>query len=325
MVEFNLAAQENFRINKDQLGMPIEIAMADWTDIVDFATTHSQDTAQSIIAQAGTARVFDVHLTSLKDQRGRTFGKVIVFRDATERHQTEQVLEQRLKEIQELHENLKTSQAELVEQQRMLAKMEERQRMGRDLHDSVSQSIHSLVLFTETLAATLDKNNIKRARQIAGRVQESARQAHKETRLLLYGLQDTGTDRIVNLIEALEDRLTNVERHTGVKVNFIQEGVQQDLPQEWLENLFWIATEALNNALKYAQAHIIQILMDWQETGFEMEIRDDGIGFDSTMMQTGGLGMHTMRERANLLGGELHIISSPGNGTRVCFRSKKEK
>ncbi len=121
--------------------------------------------------------------------------------------------------------HMQRAQNMLNKQQRELAKLEERKRMARDLHDSVSQSIHSMVLFSETLAATLEKGNYDRALQISDRIQESARQSHKETRLLLYELQFEGPNKQVNLIQDLKERLARVERHTGVKAEIIQEGI----------------------------------------------------------------------------------------------------
>ena len=146
---------------------------------------------------------------------------------------------------------LLAAQAQILEQQREIARVEERRRMARDLHNSVSQSIHSLVLFTETLAATLEKNNLERARQIGQRIQESALQAHKETRLLLYELEDSDRLQIKDLKQALENRLTRVERHAGIKASILEEGAPQTCPPEWAENLYWIAMEALNNSLKH--------------------------------------------------------------------------
>jgi PAS domain S-box-containing protein len=200
-----------------------------------------------------------------------------------------------------------------------LTAREERQRLARDLHDSVNQSIHSLVLFSETLFSTLEKNNIDRARQIAGRLQESARQALKETRLLLYEIQSSGSERKINLIQDLETRLATVERRAGVKAQIIQEGSLEYCPQAWSENLFWISIEAMNNALKHSQSRSMKIIIRCSPQHVELEVVDDGIGFDPERVRMGGMGMRNMRERANLLHGNLEIYSMPGRGSRVRF------
>jgi PAS domain S-box-containing protein len=216
------------------------------------------------------------------------------------------------------------AQAQLMEKQRELARAEERQRVGRNLHDSLSQSIHSLVLFSETLEAVIVKNNLERARQIVRQVQESARQAHKETRLLLYELQAESPERSVNLVWDLEERLAKVEHHTGVKAELVQEGTLEDCPPEWQENLFWIAIEALNNALKHAHARRVQVSLRCSPERIELEVCDDGRGIDPAGLRTGGMGMNNMRTRAELLGGKLTIEPGPQRGTRILLSIQKE-
>lgn len=203
-----------------------------------------------------------------------------------------------------------------------LAAIEERQRLARDLHDSVNQSIHGLVLFSETLVSTLEKNHLDRARQIAGRLQESARQALKETRLMLYEMQAPGPERSVDLMRDLETRLATVERRAGVRAQILLEGSLADCPPAWYENLFWITIEALNNALKHAQARNMHIKICGSSKYLSLEIVDDGIGFDLNKPHPGGMGLQNMHDRASLIGGELTILSPQGKGSRVCFRAQ---
>lgn len=205
---------------------------------------------------------------------------------------------------------------------RKLTAIEERQRLARDLHDSVNQSIHGLMLFCETLDSTLERNQVDRARQIARRLHESARQALKETRLMLYEMQDIGSGRNVNLIHDLETRLATVEHRAGVRAEVIQQGPLEYCPQTWYENMFWIAIEALNNALKHAQARNTKIVLHCSRECVELDIVDDGIGFDTDRKRVGGMGLKNMSERAVLLGGQLKILSSPGNGTRIHFHAE---
>ena len=198
-----------------------------------------------------------------------------------------------------------------------LAAIEERQRLARDLHDSVNQSIHGLVLFSETLVSILEKNNTDRARQIAGRLQESARQALKETRLMLYEMQSSAGAQSIDLVRDLETRLATVERRAGVRAQILQEGSLDLCPAAWHENLFWITIEALNNALKHAQARNVQIKICSSPQRLELEVRDDGRGFEADKPHMGGMGLQTMRQRASMIGGELSIHSTPGQGSSV--------
>jgi PAS domain S-box-containing protein len=202
-----------------------------------------------------------------------------------------------------------------------LAAVEERQRLARDLHDSVNQSIHSLVLFSETLVSALERNNLDRVRQLVGRLQESARQALKEARLLLYQTYAPTAERSMDLIQELEMRLATVERRAGVRAHIVREGSMDNIPPSWSENLFWITIEALNNALKHAQARSMKIIFRTSPQQVELEIIDDGRGFDPNRTQAGGMGLQNMRQRANMLHGVLEIFSTPGKGSCVRFKA----
>ena len=237
-------------------------------------------------------------ITLITDARGQKVGYARFSRDIT-------------------HE--KQAEAQLLRQQHALATTEERQRLARDLHDSVAQSIHSQVLFSETLIAALEKNKPDRARALAARLQDSARQTIKEMRLMLYQmrLSDRG-DAPLDLPQALEARLQAVERRSGVEAVLQVEGAPP-LDEIRSENLYWLAMEALNNALKYAQAGRVRVDLTGDAGRLVLEIADDGRGFDPEQVRAGGLGLESMRARAAKLGGELTIESSPGAGARVRF------
>lgn len=263
-------------------------------------------------------RYFDFLISPLRDGPKGIIGRLIIFREITERKENEIRLLQLTKELQE-------TQAQVIEQQRTLAKLEERKRLGRDMHDSVNQSIHSLMLFSETLNSLLDKNQIEKAKEVAERIQESGRRALKEIRLLVFETQSLLADDSKDLIHALEERLNMVERRVGIKAEVIYKGdAIVDSAPEWKENLYWITIEALNNALKHSQARKIQINIHYSNRQLNLEIEDDGNGFNLKRVQNGGLGMRTMRERAELLGGQISIKSSPGEGTIVSFEAETE-
>jgi signal transduction histidine kinase len=322
MVDFNLAAQEIFEIGQNHLGKQIEVVLTHWPEIIDLFLPDSNKTSQLTIVHEEKTRVFDTHLTLFADSYGKPYGKLLMFSDVTKHHQNEQALAQRLFEIRELNKNLQESQAQVVAQQRRLAKLEERKRLGRDMHDSVNQSIHSLMLFSETLIALLRKNQFSEAISVAERVHDSGRQALKEIRLLLFETQSPSAEEITDLVVALKERFSFVENRVGVQADISLEGTLTYIPAKWNGNLFWIAIEALNNALKHARADKVRIFFRLHNTRFEMEIVDKGVGFDPALLDDGGMGMHTMQERAELLGGQLSVTSSPGHGTKVLFCSE---
>lgn len=322
VVDFNPAVQEIFGINQNHLGKPIKVVMAQRPEIIDLFSPDSNKTSLLTIVQEDKTRVFDAHLTIFADSSRKPYGKLIMLSDVTKHHQNERALGQRLFEIQELNKNLRESQAQVVAQQRRLAKQEERKRLGRDMHDSVNQSIHSLMLFSETLIALLKKEQLNKAISVAERIQESGQRALTEIRLLLFETQSQKADEITDLIVALRERFRFVENRVGVQTDIILDGTLLYVPSKWNENLFWITIEALNNALKHAQTNKVKVFFRCGSGRLEMEIVDNGIGFDPALSNVGGMGMRTMRERAELLGGQLSVTSSRGNGTSVLFRAE---
>ncbi|MFN8383832.1 MAG: histidine kinase N-terminal 7TM domain-containing protein [Anaerolineales bacterium] len=264
-----------------------------------------------------------VVIAPVLNHEGKIINFIAIKEDVTERKHAEEALEQRFLEIQELNKNLHEAQAQLVEQQRTLAMVEERQRLGRDMHDSVNQSIHSLILYSETLIAMLEKRKSKEANRIAERLQESGRQALKEIRLLIYETQAILITENMDLVRMLEDRLNMVERRVGIRGQVIySDGSVERHPSAWNENLYWMIMEALNNSLKHAKARNVNIIFNCTEKILNLEIVDDGAGFDLSRVQFGGLGMQTMRERAELVGGQIHVESSPGHGTHIYFKAE---
>jgi signal transduction histidine kinase len=199
------------------------------------------------------------------------------------------------------------------------AMQEERSRLARDLHDSVSQSLHSLVLSAET-ANQMNHTQPDRLERALAHLVTSARQALKEMRLLLYELRLMLAPEATGLQSALENRLDAVERRAGVEASLV---VASDAswPGSWDSELYFLAVEALNNALKHSRASQVTISLRGDLEDFEICVADNGQGFDAreNCRQKGGMGLSNMAERAQRLGGRLQIETDPGNGTRVSF------
>ncbi|MBI5303993.1 MAG: PAS domain-containing protein [Chloroflexi bacterium] len=197
------------------------------------------------------------------------------------------------------------------------AVQQERRRLARDLHDSVTQSLHSLVLSADTANHRLRQNKLDRLGASLGQLAESARQALKEMRLLLYELRLATLDQ-VNLIDALQLRLDAVERRAGIDAQLVVENLSF-VPQVWEGELYCIAMEALNNSLKHARATQVRVQLRGLPNGIVLDIADNGQGIAPTTANSGGMGLRNMRERAERLGGTLVIDSTTGNGMRIHF------
>lgn len=201
------------------------------------------------------------------------------------------------------------------------AVMQERRRLARDLHDSVNQSLHSLIVYAET-GQQLLKTRPEGLENVLTLLVASARQALKEMRLLLYEMRLTSLAD-TSLVEALQIRLEAVEQRAGIEAELVVDD-GTEWPKNWEYELYPIAMEALNNALKHAFARRVEVHVSHTEKCFFMEIRDDGQGFDCSMTGMGGMGLRTMAERAERLGGELEMISGPGEGTIIRVTLQKD-
>jgi signal transduction histidine kinase len=217
--------------------------------------------------------------------------------------------------------------AELYEQAQKLAAAEERQRLARDLHDSVTQALYGVTLYAEAANRLLQVGEVEQATEHLNDLRETAQEALREVRLLIFQLRPPVLEK-EGLLAALQARLEAVEGRSGLKTVLDTEGNGnlERLPLELETGLYRIAQEALNNILKHAQAHEVRVSLQYIEPDRRiiLEISDDGQGFEANNgAGKGRLGLRSMQERAALLGGELTITSSPGGGTCIRVEVKR--
>jgi signal transduction histidine kinase len=192
----------------------------------------------------------------------------------------------------------------------------ERNRLARELHDSVTQSLYSLTLFSEAARHMAEDIGEESIEQYIGQIGVIGQQALKEMRLLVYELQPLELER-EGLVRALRKRLEAVEGRAGVEARLeVDELVK--LPGDVEQELYRIAQEALNNALKHAAAGSVVVYLRQSNGSIEMEIVDDGVGFNPEVLpDQGGMGLKSIRDRAEQIGGSATIRSQPGEGTSV--------
>ena len=206
--------------------------------------------------------------------------------------------------------------------QRQLAiAMTERQRLVRDLHDSVTQKLYGLVTLTEAAQAGLEAGSPEMSVKVLSRVGENARQALKEMRLFLHELSPVDLER-EGLVAVLHQRLAAVEGRADVKARLLADD-NISLPLDKEVALYYIAQEALNNTLRHANAKSVTVRIKNRKTSLTMEVEDDGCGFNTQQEDKGGMGLRNMRERTDQVDGKLKIVSTPGKGTRVSVTVSK--
>ena len=235
----------------------------------------------------------------------------------------EKRLEQHDKNIRRKQHELELSkeqlQLESVERQRATenaAVMEERGRLARELHDSVTQSLYSMTLFLETNKELAAKGDIGGLRKSLVGLEQCAQDIMREFRLLVYDLRPSALEK-EGLPGALIQRLEAVELRSGIKGSLVVEQ-QGEIAPMVEESLYRIAQEALNNALKHSKCTQVVIRLNIGEKQVEMEVTDNGKGFEFNGFEQGaGMGMTNMLERAEKISGSFTVRTEPGSGTAI--------
>jgi signal transduction histidine kinase len=214
------------------------------------------------------------------------------------------------------HAAVAIENAQLLERSRGLSVIEERNRLARDLHDSVQQTLFSLTLITEA-ATKLTDTDVARAKEQLAKIEQLARSALEEMRALVFELRpaDLAADGLVSTLRKHID----VIRRTHDTVIDLDVVGERRLDEAAEIALFRIVQEALNNALKHAGPGRITVSMDMGDGLVRATVSDTGVGFEpeGTGVRTKHLGLTSMEERAQEVGADLRITSAPGRGTEV--------
>ena len=195
-----------------------------------------------------------------------------------------------------------------------MAVLEERQRLARDLHDSVTQSLYSLSLFSRAGREAAEDGDTERLKYSLEELERNTLVALREMRLLLYELRPADLEQ-GGLIPAIEMRLNTVERRVGLQLE-VQLDEDMDLPPSYEIELYRIIVEALNNVVKHAAATRLTLQLTQANGYLNLQIADNGIGFDPAQTK-GGMGLRNIRERVARLNGQLAISSEAGSGMRL--------
>jgi signal transduction histidine kinase len=206
--------------------------------------------------------------------------------------------------------------ATLLQLSQKSAVIEERQRLARDLHDAVSQSVYSLVLFANSGEEASQNGDANQTRFYLQRIQEVSQQALREMRLLIYELRPVILEQ-EGLVGALRQRLEAVEHRAGLQIELEVKLNTEIAPFIEME-LFRVAQEALNNVVKHSHASQVLVRLSQDQGNTLLEVKDNGSGFNPELAASqGGYGLHNMQDRVTRLGGSLSIITDQQQGTCI--------
>jgi signal transduction histidine kinase len=207
--------------------------------------------------------------------------------------------------------------ARLYVQARDLVALEERQRLARELHDSVSQALYGIVLGVRTARTLLDRDPARAAEPLEY-VLTQAEAGITEMRALIFELRPEILES-EGLVTALTKHVESLQVRHGVAVH-ARLGTEPNVPFPVKEALHRIAQEALRNVVRHAHAQSVELSLENTANLITLDIHDDGKGFDPSDGFPGHFGLRTMHERATLLGGTFTIDSSPGKGTHITVK-----
>ena len=204
---------------------------------------------------------------------------------------------------------------QFAEQSQQAAVLEERNRMARDIHDTLAQGFTGVIMQLEAAEKAIEHHRPKQADEHLRWASGLARKSLSEARRSVHALRPQALKK-ENFWDALKDMIKSITVGTTLHPSFKIQGKISPLPPVWQENLLHIGQEALANTIKYAHAHKFGTRLMSDPKKLRLEFSDDGDGF-SPQDQHDGRGLAGMRERVEQMGGELKIASSRSKGTKI--------
>jgi len=252
------------------------------------------------LGSGDTARYYSLGLTHLSDKRGEALGYLLLLHDTT---------------VQRRSQNL------LMEQQRVVATLQERERLARELHDSIGQVLAFISMQAQSAQKWAVAGNIGKAEPILNRLAEVAQEAHADVRESILSLR-TGMAAEWTFLHALRKYLDHYMASFGIDIEL-------QLPEQLSEDAFnpdvgvqvmRVIQEALTNASKHGGAQRVKVQFMQEDGHINISIADDGSGFNPASLNPEAgkhFGLMFMRERMAQIGGSVIIESQPGSGTTV--------
>lgn len=217
---------------------------------------------------------------------------------------------------QELIDELRQTQADLAEAERRAGVLAERERLARDIHDTLTQGFASIVMLLE--AATTSLPSGTPGRQHAERALQTARENLVESRRMVWAMRPAALAD-ASLPEALRKLTAELAEDTGIEADTKVIGTPVGLGVNEETAILRVAQEALSNARRHAEATRVTVTLSHMDSAVVLDVHDDGVGFAPDEPRSSGAGLRTMRERAEALGGTLTVETNPGDGTAVAF------
>jgi len=238
---------------------------------------------------------------------------VLFMRQAEAREQAQMLL----RELESTHRQLQEYAAQVEE----LTLGRERERMARELHDTLAQGLAGLILQLEAADSYLESGDLARAQAVVQQAMQRARATLHEARRAIRALRPTALEQ-GNLTDALGQEIDQFAATTGVRTTFEVNGSPHGVSPEMAQDILRIVQESLTNVARHAQAGHVLVRLTGGDGGLQLMIQDDGVGFDlsESLERPDCFGLAGMQERASCWGGVLQVDSALGKGTKVTLK-----
>jgi len=302
IVDMNPAAQRIFIGIPAMVGGKFEEVAAAWPVLNEIGDSPSLETLEATRDFSNECRFYQIRVILLKTTQGHMLGKTIIIKDITEQ---------------------KRAHTKMVEQQKALSIMAERERLGRELHDGDGQSWSYINMQVEAARSMLDKKELVQADVLLKKLARVTQEMHVNIRESITGLQRSAVVE-QGVWQTLEEYIQWFKQNYGIDTTLLisNEFAKGILLPTTEVQLLRIIQEALTNIRKYAGARLVKVIIRVNGSLADIRVEDDGCGFDLAVAaeKKGSFGLKIMQERAAEIGAEFHIQSKPGAGTNVILQ-----
>ena len=311
IVDLNRMAQKLLGVSRSHVvGRAATQVLAEFPNLIELTRDPAAAQIEMTLNLDAVPRCYRVSGSPLTDRRGSQLGRVIVLHDTTE---------------------IQRTQERFLEQQRALATLQERERVARELHDSLGQVLGYVKMQAQAARGLLAQNQSAEADDYLAQLVAVAQDAHADVREYILGARvEMSAD--AGFLPALTQYLQRFSENYGIAAELsappeLGDGAFEPMVEV---QLLRIIQEALTNVRKHARARRVHISLSVYDSRAEAIVQDDGAGFDPEVLETAEgqkFGLRFMRERAAEVGGNVQIRSAPGEGTQViiCVPFRKDE
>lgn len=205
------------------------------------------------------------------------------------------------------------------------AQEDERKRLSREIHDGPAQMMANVLLRSDLIERTYREKGPEPAFKEISSLKEMVRDALTEVRRIIYDLRPMALDDL-GLVPTLRKYIeTTADYNPGTRLSFASNGTERRLPSSYETSIFRLVQESISNAIRHGKAEVIEVDLEWLKEHVNIVVSDDGSGFDQSIIKNQSFGLIGMKERIELIHGEMIINSSLGDGTVIMFQIPYEK